>query len=484
MVPNGLQTSYWYVIPPLLGFIVFLGIALLSLLRGGRKQTNILFAGICFIGAVFNADAAIIPNLPDERLALRIDRMVHLFFVFSVPLYIRFVHSFLEIHGRCWLERAAWLFSILLLTIIPTDLYLNGLHHTSYARIARAGALFHLFSAAVAFTVGYCLLVLFRAMRQSGDNSRSNRIKYIFGGLGFSALFLAFAILPVSGIPVFPLANFSFVPAVFLAFGVLKYDLLDIGTLIRRGTVYFLLTGILTLLYVIVIFLFHTFVIGNAGNDSFVLSLVLALIIVLLFNPLRERVQSVIEHLFFRGRYDYRQLLREISGRMASLLSLPQIRGLLIDEITGALRVEGVSLVMAEEGGLRLYPEREPGGAGDAPPGEIAPLIRFLEANKMPLSRAAVETLRREHEDSEAFTRLFDALGAVLLVPIPSRKGLTGLIALGQKRSGELFVDEDLELLTTIANQAAVAIENARSYEALEAFNRDLEQKVMNRTAA
>jgi two-component system NtrC family sensor kinase len=483
MVPNSLQTSYWYVIPPFLGFIVFLGIALISLLRCGRKRTNILFAGICFIGAVFNADAVIIPNLSDESLALRIDRMAHVFFVFSIPLYIRFVHSFLEIHGRRWLELSAWFLSIFMLTIIPTDLYLSGLHHTSYARIARAGVLFHLFSAMVAFTVSYCLVILFRAMRRSGDNNRKNRIKYIFGGLGFSTLFLAFAILPVSGIPVFSLGNFSFVPAVFLAYGVLKYDLLDIGVLIRRGTVYFLLTGILTLLYVIVIFLFHTLVISS-GNDSFALSLVLALIIVLLFNPLREWVQSVIERLFFRGQYDYRQLLREISGRMASLLSLPQIRSLLIDEITEALKVERVAIVMAEEDGLRLYAGREPGGVGETPPREIAPLIRFLVTEKIPLSRAAAEKLRRGDGDPETFTRLFDSLDAVLLVPLPSREGLAGLVALGQKRSGELFIDEDMELLTTIANQAAVAIENARSYEALEALNRDLEQKVMKRTAA
>ena len=80
--------------------------------------------------------------------------------------------------------------------------------------------------------------------------------------------------------------------------------------------------------------------------------------------------------------------------------------------------------------------------------------------------------------------KLFDRLGAVLVVPLPAREGLSGLIALGQKRSGELFVDEDLELLMTMANQAATAIENARSYEALEELNRDLERKVEKRTAS
>ncbi len=194
-------------------------------------------------------------------------------------------------------------------------------------------------------------------------------------------------------------------------------------------------------------------------------------------------MQSLIDRLFFRGRYDYRELLREISGRLASLLSLPQIREMLIYAITEALQVERVILVIAEEGHFRLYD----GGServGEAPPREIALLIRVLDMEKRPMTRAAAERWSGNHEDREALTRLFDHLGAVLVIPLPAREGLAGLIALGQKRSGELFVDEDLELLTTIANQAATAIENAQSYEALEALNRDLEQKVAERTAA
>ncbi len=81
-------------------------------------------------------------------------------------------------------------------------------------------------------------------------------------------------------------------------------------------------------------------------------------------------------------------------------------------------------------------------------------------------------------------TQIFDRLGVVLCIPLPSPGGLAGLIAIGQKRSGELFIEEDIELLTTIANQAATAIRNAKSYEALEALNRDLEQQVTKRTAA
>ena len=102
----------------------------------------------------------------------------------------------------------------------------------------------------------------------------------------------------------------------------------------------------------------------------------------------------------------------------------------------------------------------------------------------MPLSRHESERRSRDEAEREMVTRIFDRLGVVLCIPLPSPDGLAGLIAIGQKRSGELFVEEDIELLTTIANQAATAIRNAKSYEALEALNRDLEQQVTKRTAA
>ena len=195
-------------------------------------------------------------------------------------------------------------------------------------------------------------------------------------------------------------------------------------------------------------------------------------------------MQSLIDRLFFRGRYDYRELLQEISGRLALLLSLPQIRELLIGAIMKALQVDRVALIIAEGAVFRLYEGDEMDGKAESPFAETASLIALLKKEKRTLGRAAVARLPIGDADREAITWIFDHLGAALVIPLPAREGLAGLIVLGQKKSGELFIDEDLELLTTMANQAATAIENAQSYEALAALNHDLERKVEKRTAA
>jgi len=128
------------------------------------------------------------------------------------------------------------------------------------------------------------------------------------------------------------------------------------------------------------------------------------------------------------------------------------------------MQVERVTLIIAEGGVFRLYEGKERGGTGEAPFEGIALLISILGVEKRPLSRAMVERREADEADREVLNSFFDHLGAVLVIPLPAREGLAGLIALGQKKSGELFIDEDLELLTTMANQAATAIENARSY--------------------
>jgi len=64
-----------------------------------------------------------------------------------------------------------------------------------------------------------------------------------------------------------------------------------------------------------------------------------------------------------------------------------------------------------------------------------------------------------------------------------SKASLKGFIALGDKKSGDLYSNEDLDLLETLANQSALAVEIAHAYQTIERFNRDLEKEVAARTA-
>jgi two-component system NtrC family sensor kinase len=482
-----LNNVYTYLIFPTLGFIVLIFLSLVSFLRGRKNSTNILFAAICLIGALVNADVVLIALIPDKAQALIVDKVLHFIFVFTLPVYIQFIHSFLGIQGRTWLVYAALLLSLIFAYFIPSNLFISGFRYFDFGPIAKAGPAYYVFAVLSGVMVFYSLIIVFAGMRKAKDNQQKNRIKYILWGIGLSALLIASNILTICGLHIYPMGNFSVIPAVFLAYGVLKYDLLDMGALIRRGTIYFILTGILTTFYILIIYLFNAFFMMSGYHEYLLLSLVLAAVIVLLFNPLRQKVQRWIDNSFFRGRYNYQKLLKEISREMTSLLKFREIKDLLFTSISRAFHVTHVCLIVYDddEGHFLYYSD-------DAEIQKVMannvidqshPIISYLEKNRRPLSKYIVEKKASPAYEIHRISEVFDMLRASMIVPMVSHTRLIGMIALGQKKSGELFVHEDLELLTTIANQSVIALENAKSYEEIEKLNRDLERKVEERTA-
>ncbi|MDD5711996.1 MAG: ATP-binding protein [Smithellaceae bacterium] len=473
-----LRASYIHVLPPIICFFILVTLSLIALLPGKRTRVTILFAAISFLGAIINADVALVSLIPNKATALRMDRAVYYLFVFSPPIYIQFVHSFLVITRRKWLEYLAYLFSLAFLFFVPTKLFVSGFYNYDFGTIAKAGPVFHVFSGVATFTVGYCLVTLFLAMKRTQDNQQRNRIKYIFWGMGLSSLLIALDILPVSGFPVYPMGGFSFIPGLFLAFGVLKYDLLDMGVVLRRGTHYLLLTAALAILYILIIYLFNALFLGAGFEHVVALPVLMALVMVFLFNPLKEGVGVLIDDLFFRGRYNYRKLLKEMSGELASMLRFEEIKDYLLESIVGALQVRHVVLLVRRDGRGAFCSYSAQNRPAETLSSDHAVVV------KLEKSGAYLDRERLMDEKDEAVLGLFERLDVVLMVPLRVEKRLLGIIALGQKKSGELFVHEDRELLSTIANQSAVAIENAMRYEKLEELNRDLERKVQEKTAA
>jgi two-component system NtrC family sensor kinase len=488
MPTTGDWPTFIHSIPPVCGVGVMFLLAAISFLRGRRNPTNLLFSVICLMGGIINADVALVSLVSDKSIALKIDRWTYFFFVFSIPVFIQFVHGFLGLRRRGWMVALAYAAAFLFLPFVHTPAFISGFHTYSFGTIAKAGPVYHLFSGVVGLTMTYCLLALANAVKRTPDPAQRNRIRYILFGMGFSALLISLNILPVSGIDIYPLGNFSFIPAIVLAFGVLKYDLLDIGVLIRKGTIYFLLTGVLTLVYIAAIYLFHLVFIDAAGGRSILLPMVLALIIVLLFNPLKGRIQDLIDHVFFRAKYDYQELLRTVSGELAGMLKHEQIERLLLTTMVGALQVTQAGVAVLRPDGERLSLSFHDGQhfrrGEESPISPEHPLMQWMARTGKPVVRSQVNRLDLPAVEQKRVESVMQFLDAAILIPLLSGKRPIGFFFMSEKRSGELFVHEDLELLTTLANQSVTAIENAQTYEALETLNRELEKKVEARTLA
>ena len=428
---------------------------------------------------LINLRVVLVNLLENHTTALHVDKIFYTLFVFSLPIYIRFVHTFLKITGRQWLEISFLVFSAIISITTQTDKFITGLHVYPFGRIEIAGPAYHIFILGSALTALYCMYVLIHALGRTNNSHQKNRIKYILGGMGLSAILLLSHYLPVSGISIYPLSSLSFVPALILSVGVFKYDLLDIGTVIRQGTIYLVLTGSLAGFYILVIYVFHVLFVQTGHGTSIAPPLLFAALIVLIFDPLRKRIQSFIDHFIFKGKYDYQKVLKEVSRKMTSLLDLDDISRYLLPSISDAMQIETAHLfIRYDDSGVFI--DFTAAGITAMPLKADHALVRQLQSTMTPLNNLMFQKFPLPERNS--IEEMADRLKVVLFIPMLSKNELIGFIAIGEKKSGELFVNEDLELLTTIANQTAVAVENAKNYREIESLNRDLETRIKQRT--
>lgn len=165
---------------------------------------------------------------------------------------------------------------------------------------------------------------------------------------------LAFLIAPViwftpalGNTPLWPILFLLALVALPLSMGIaiLKYRLYDIDLIIRRTLVYSVLSGLLVFAYFGSVVLLQTIVHGLTGQvqSQFVI-VVSTLAIAALFNPLRHRIQGLIDRAFYRRKYDADQVLAAFRASARDEVELGPLVEHLMQATDETVRPEHVSL--------------------------------------------------------------------------------------------------------------------------------------------
>lgn len=411
-------------------------------------------------------------------------------FVWRLPLYGIFLQAvaficlsraFLAQAGRCW----GWLLGGSLWTAAMLALDAN------FFRLADplwsgGGRYLPLFAVVTGGLVAGWAVVLLIALGQAVHAARHglsfryhSPLPYWLVGFGLLALGQGFYLTGLNPLPgqILHLAG-----VLLIAYVVSTQRLPDFRHSLRRTTTSLLVTILAILLYTLVFLAVQAVLRFQDGFSPLLGGLVVAGLLALVCNPLLNRAQQWITARISGSRQDVAQALRQYSQSITNILDLQLLATVAIATTSEVLDVRRgfLMLVDYEKGGdgLNFFRLRGVKGMGHTNPTpgvlpEESPLARFLRYEHKPITQAEIDVqplFRAVTVDERAW---LSSLAVEVLVPIYSKNEWIGLLAVGPKASGAPFSPENLDLLSTLADQTAVALENTRLVEGLMRLNND-----------
>jgi signal transduction histidine kinase len=249
-----------------------------------------------------------------------------------------------------------------------------------------------------------------------------------------------------------------------LAVSFLRYRAVDIGVLVNRSVVYFVLTIFIGAIYVAAVLLLASSIGGKRISDEYLLVIALSLIVAIVLNPLRHGVQRFVNETLFPARSRYRELVRTISSEIHTALTVEQLFKVAATIVQRLLPVSSVAVYSYGDGLMSL---RQIAHANPLPLFQLSEQhARGFTLSKVYVSSSAT-SFRRSDVDS---TRgdLLEKLGFSAGIPLRSESGqLLGILLINPRLETRRFDEGEIDLLKTIGQHVEEALDRLQLQERL-----------------
>jgi signal transduction histidine kinase len=340
-------------------------------------------------------------------------------------------------------------------------------------RVLTYGPLYPAFATYVFACVGYSLVQIVKRTRAAHGVERQ-QLTYLFVAL------LVPGLLGISTNLIIPLVTrnsqysqygplFSVLMVSMIAHAIIRYRFMNVQLVFRRSIVYFVATIVAGALLVSMLLGADKLTGGTADDAPLEVQVVVGLMVAIAFRPLKDRIQIWLDRYVYRETYDYQKTIRDASTSIASILDLGSVLNYLCDMTTRIFRPD-VVIVFIHDPGSDTFEVAAHNSFAErgknfrlSPLTPDSPLPFFLSSSEGYLlyDKRKQTTFKPQLDRAEMHLR---ELRGELAFPMFSEGQLTGFLVLGSKLSGDIYFPDDVELLSTLVSQAAIAVKNAQLY--------------------
>ena len=477
-------------------------VGLLAWLNNPKRKVNRLMGLMCMSVAVWAISWGIQAPIQEKTLALFWARMLNFGAIFIPIFFLHWISALLgpekEKKNKTILI-LGYLLTLFFALFSFTPYFIMTVEPKPYSVYYSEPGVLHPFYLLFCYggLVGCALYNLLRSYKKATDYKKA-QIKYVLLGtiLGFGGGATNYFVF--YNIPIPPFGN----PLIAVGFGILaysmiRYRLMDIRWILGRTGIY-LLSFMTVLLYSFSLSYLNQEVgtiIPWIGFIAFI-----SITVILLFLYFFQFYEKIAGRYFYYTFYTLQNALKRLGEKLNQIIELDKLTTLINQSLLDSLQLDRVGIILKEPERKMLQPQQ----LINLKEEEISQILQkeqgflpeYLQKQKKPLVREEIPFLieeikrkeekprseREEKEQREERIKLsslkeeMEKAGIALFLPLLVEEELMGVIILGNKLSQEAYTVQDLDLLTTLTSQTAVAFNNAISYSEIEKRKADLEK--------
>ncbi len=465
----------WYTINYAVGTVFSFFVGLFVLYRGETRQaTRRAWFFLCVFVSIWHAGKFFIEMAGSNEIAWQAIYIIYFGAILIPPCYLHFILALLEQenNNRGLLILCYGLSAVELVLLFAGSLIKDVAFYPNTGYYEVPAEMYWLYFANYVAVPTFALVKLALVFARTDVAVKRNQFKYVISSSLIGFLMGATSFLPFLGSRLqpfgAPLVYFYTLP---ITYAVARYRLMDIEVIVKKSLIYALLLLVLLMPCFLVVMWGQHAAFGRVSYAFSLVTLLLLITVGFLFPKLRFRTEEALERALFQKRVDYRETLLRSSRDMVSIVDIEQLSNGLVKTIARALGAEKASLYLLEEikGAynlkVRIGTDKEPYEENVLSRDD--PFVRKLKSSPEGIVKEELEMISDEPDAQKVAARMAE-LEAQIGVPITSKDKLIGILNLGHKEGNGIYSDEDIELLSTLANQAAIAIENARLYQNLK----------------